>query len=252
MKPLVLSSTLSALRKAGSVFGVIFTRENEVQFTDAPFTPQRIEEIVATLDDIAFYFQKQERTIEKMSFGYDGGNLTIVMDGLLRLVVLHSNADEVDFVARAGRAFLKDFQMSQFARHMGAGNMFERAREKMEANEPAQPTPEEIAEQAALRPATQRVAVKAEQAVDPTSPITPQPRIAEAPAPAPEENPAPVPAPPPLVTPPAVAEQRTEEEAISGAPEVRKSVPATAPVLAAVQPESTLPPPRVPVSRRDP
>jgi hypothetical protein len=54
-------------------------------------------------------------------FGYDGGHLLILLLGEFRMVVLHHQADEVDFVARAGRAFLKDYAMdlvvAEFAAH---------------------------------------------------------------------------------------------------------------------------------------
>ncbi len=68
-----------------------------------------------------FLFAQEQRTPDQLVFGYDGGHLLILLLGEFRMVVLHHQADEVDFVARAGRAFLKDYAMdlvvAEFAAH---------------------------------------------------------------------------------------------------------------------------------------
>lgn len=177
MSPLTLSSTLGALRKAGSVFGVIFCRQDEVIFSDAPFIPERITEMATTLDDIAFYFQKENRHADQLAFGYDGGNLVVVVDELFRIIVLHSTPDEVDFIAKAAHAFLKDYQMSLFTDSMREGANAEEAEQNMLRNDIPHHTPEEVIREESMRPVTQRVSLKAEQASDPTEPINPTPVI---------------------------------------------------------------------------
>ena len=323
MNPQTLTSTLSSLRKAGSVFGVIFAKQNEVLFSDAPFVPERVTEMAGVLDDIAFFFQKENRQADQLAFGYDGGNLLIVFDELFRLIVLHSIHDEVDFIAKAGRAFLKDYQMAVFANELRMGLTVEQAQAAMIQSEivrPEEPEPEPRDEEA--RPITQQISLKAEKAVDPTEPINPDPVVkptepinpaaaaatattggaTPTPAPQQQQQPAPTPAPAPATTPepaspdpvptpastpsvpvqkplnrpaaekreaatsdetgkeqqqPAAATQTqsiTEAEKISTlekvieeetkASTVELNREHTAPILAPVQPESTLPPPK--------
>lgn len=132
MNPETLEATLAALRKAGSIFGVLFTRDSETLFCDLAYTPERIAEFTAILDDIGFYFEQENRDPDTLAFSYDGGNLVILLKDGLRLVVLHHNADEVDFIASAGGAFLKDFRMGESARQFAETGLTE-----MPENSPA-------------------------------------------------------------------------------------------------------------------
>jgi hypothetical protein len=75
-----------------------------------------VTEFTAILDDIEYYFNQEGREPDALAFSYDGGNLIILMQDGLRLVVLHHDADEVDFIASAGRAFIKDYQMGKSVR----------------------------------------------------------------------------------------------------------------------------------------
>ncbi|MEM6278411.1 MAG: hypothetical protein AAF491_05850 [Verrucomicrobiota bacterium] len=109
MTPETIIATLGAMRQAGSVFGVLFSKGTEEIFSDLAYTPDRIEAMVAVLDDIVAYFDQEGRQPEVLSFCYDGGNLLLVLARGHRLVVLHHHADEADFIAKAAGAFLKDY-----------------------------------------------------------------------------------------------------------------------------------------------
>ncbi len=111
MTPETFAAALGALRHAGSVYGLVLTRRAEVLYHDAPCGEAKARELAATLDDIAYYFEQERRAPDQLVFGYDGGNLLILLLGEFRMVVFHREGDEVDFVARAGRAFLKDHAM---------------------------------------------------------------------------------------------------------------------------------------------
>lgn len=113
MNSQILDTTLTALRRAGSVFGVLFHEGEQQLFSDLAYTPDRIEEFTGILDDISHYFEQESRAPEALSFSYDGGNIVVLLRGALRLVVLHHNADEADFIATAGEAFLKDYRNSR-------------------------------------------------------------------------------------------------------------------------------------------
>jgi hypothetical protein len=116
MNSQTIQSTLASLRKAGSIFGVLFSQDGETLFSDLAYTPERVTEFTAILDDIGYYFDQEGRDPDALAFSYDGGNLVILMQDGLRLVVLHHDADEVDFIASAGGAFIKDYQMGKSVR----------------------------------------------------------------------------------------------------------------------------------------
>jgi hypothetical protein len=121
MTPQTFASALGAIRHAGSVYGLILTRGHELLFHDTPFPEKCISELAATLDDIVYYFQQEKRCPDQLVFGYDGGHLLILLLGDFRMVVFHHQADEVDFVARASRAFLKDHTMDLLAHEWTPG-----------------------------------------------------------------------------------------------------------------------------------
>ncbi len=112
MSPQNFSSALGAIRHAGSVFGVLLTRGHEVIYQDTTIPDSRVAELVSILDDIGYYFEQEKRNPDQLSFGYDGGNLLLQLRGDLRMVVFHHQADEVDDVAKASAAFLKDYGMN--------------------------------------------------------------------------------------------------------------------------------------------
>ncbi len=112
MNPQTLSSALAALRRTGSVFGVLFTKGRVVLHQDTALPEDRLADLVANLDDIAYYFEQEKRRPDQISFGYDGGNLLLFLRGDLRLLLLHHQVDEVDDLAAAATAFLKDHAMS--------------------------------------------------------------------------------------------------------------------------------------------
>lgn len=120
MTPETFAATLGALRHAGSVYGLVLSRRREVLYQDAPCGEARATELAALLDEISCYFEQERRSPDQLFFGYDGGQLLILLLGEFRMVVFHREPGEVDFVARAGRAFLKDYAMDQRVREFAA------------------------------------------------------------------------------------------------------------------------------------
>lgn len=148
MNSQILESTLAALRRSGSVFGVILNEGSATVYSDLAYLPDRVADLTTILDDICFYFEQEGRDPDALAFSYDGGNLILLRRDGLRLVVLHHNADEADFIAVAGNAFLKDLSTSRSVK----------AFVKEERGVPTGPTP--------------AVAPK-KKLVDPTAPISP-------------------------------------------------------------------------------
>ncbi len=122
MKKESIQGPLSALRNAGTVCGVCLTRGTEILVNLFPFSESRINDMVSAIEDIQTFFRQNNRQVDQMSFGYDGGCLCIVEDDEFRLIVMHMLADEVDFIAKASLAFLADFQLDLFAEQIASGN----------------------------------------------------------------------------------------------------------------------------------
>lgn len=119
----VISSSLAALRHWRSVFGVLFTNGHDMLYQDTDLTEERLVELVVHLDDIAYYFEQEKRNPDQISFGYDGGNLLLLLRGDLRLVLFHHDVAEVDELARAAAAFLKDYGMSALVENRVSGSV---------------------------------------------------------------------------------------------------------------------------------
>ena len=117
-----IQGPLSALRNAGTVCGVCLARGPEILVNLFPFSEARINDMVSAIDDIQQFFVRKGRNIDQMSFGYDGGCICVVEDDEFRLIVMHMLADEVDFIAKASRAFLADFHLDLFAEQIASGN----------------------------------------------------------------------------------------------------------------------------------
>ena len=218
---------LKALRGAGTVFGVLFFRGTEVVFNETPYSDTRVQELSATLDDIFFFFVNEGRDIDQLSFGFDGGSMLIVSDQEYRVVVLHSLVDEVDFIAKATRAFLIDYQMGIFAAELNDKGA-ENAEAIASGEVPEESKPVVATAQINLDPVDSAEDADEDSATTgPIRPILDRPATQPIPAaqnPSSRENSAPVP-------PQEEAQAKTAH-------------------LAANQPESTLPPPRKPKIRR--
>ncbi len=117
-----IQGPLSALRNAGTVCGVCLARGAEVLVNLFPYSEARINDMMSAVDDIQRFFREHGRQVDQMSFGFDGGCVCVVEDDEFRLVVMHMLADEVDFIAKASRAFLADFHLGLFAEQIAAGN----------------------------------------------------------------------------------------------------------------------------------
>lgn len=156
MSPQTLSSTLDALKTTGSVFGIFLSKGESLIFQDAPFSDERISELATTLDDIALYFVQENRSPDQLSFGFDGGNLLVLIEGEHRLAVFFHHSGEVDLLAEFARAFMKDFATSVLIETYQGGGQEEQGSQQERPNGN-----------------TARIAAQARRPIEPTSPIQP-------------------------------------------------------------------------------
>ena len=117
-----IQGPLSALRNAGTVCGVCLSRGSEVLVNLFPYSEDRINAVVHAIEEVRTSYQEKGKSIDQMSLGFDGGCLCLVEDGEFRLMVMHMLPDEVDFISKAARAFLADFQLGFFAEQIAAGD----------------------------------------------------------------------------------------------------------------------------------
>ena len=157
MRPKTLSSSLGGLKTTGSVFGVFLSNGERILFQDAPFSDVRIAELATTLDDIALYFVQEGRSPDQLSFGFDGGNLLVFIEGSHRLAIFFHHATEVDLLAEFARAFMRDFSCSDMIENLEIPGLSTQTTGNLER------TSENTA----------RIAAQAKRPIDPTSPIQP-------------------------------------------------------------------------------
>ena len=89
-------------------------------------------------------------------------------------MIFHSIPDEIDIIAKAAKSFLLDYQVGLFAAEFNKGASQDAAMQAI-SPKPVQLSAEEARQQAAKRPATQRIALKAEAGFDDTQPLQASP-----------------------------------------------------------------------------
>jgi hypothetical protein len=101
-------TALDRLSDVGTVRGVCMGRGGKVLINRFPFSDWRLLNLCGEVELVLDNFSKRGRSVERMVFGFDGGHLVLLVDGDVRLMIMHLIPDEADFVAKAGQAFLKD------------------------------------------------------------------------------------------------------------------------------------------------
>lgn len=117
-----LERPLQMLRKSGTVSGLCLARGRDIIYNLFPFSEERVADFMGVIDDILLHYRSLARHLDQMAFGFDGGNSVVVADTELRLVVFHMRDDEVDFIAKAARAFLVDYQTALAVKAMSEGH----------------------------------------------------------------------------------------------------------------------------------
>jgi hypothetical protein len=118
-----LTASLKALRGYASVTGVILARGSKVVAAQADLLPFQTSEVMTTLDDIIAYFRDENRKPDQLAFGYDGAQLIVFIQEPYRLIITHREANEIDMIAMAARAFLLDYEMGMMALSFAKGRV---------------------------------------------------------------------------------------------------------------------------------
>ena len=103
-----LRASIERLKHAGAVNGLCLGWRRQVLVNLLPFGEFRAERVLHMLIDAREHFTGGGRDVETLWFGYEGIHLLAVFQGDCVLVILHSRASDVDFLAHAGLTFLND------------------------------------------------------------------------------------------------------------------------------------------------
>ena len=103
-----LRSSIERLKHAGAVNGICLGWRRQVLVNLLPFGEFRAERVLHTVIDAREHFSGGGRDVETLWFGYEGVHVLAITRGECTLIILHSRASDVDFLARAGNTFLSD------------------------------------------------------------------------------------------------------------------------------------------------
>jgi hypothetical protein len=106
-----LRSALERLKHAGAVNGICLGWRRQVLVSLLPFENYRAEKLIHAVQDAREHYAQGGHDVQQFWFGYDGVFALVSFSGDASLVLLHSRAVEIDFLAKAASVFLNDCQL---------------------------------------------------------------------------------------------------------------------------------------------
>lgn len=107
-----LRSSLERLKHGGAVNGILLGWRRQVLLNLLPYETFRAEKLLQTIHDARDHFGSGgDRLVQTFWFGYDTCHILVAFRGDSVLVILHTRAEEGDFLRRAAQTFLEDSQL---------------------------------------------------------------------------------------------------------------------------------------------
>jgi len=106
-----LRSALERMKHAGSINGLCLAWRRQILISLMPFQDYRVEKAVHAMREAREHYAGGGHEVQCFWFGFEGVHLLGCFHGECALLVLHSRAVEVDFIAKAAAAFLEDSQL---------------------------------------------------------------------------------------------------------------------------------------------
>ncbi len=107
-----LRAALERLKHGGAVNGLLLGWRRQVLINLLPFESFRAARLLQEVHDAQAHFASAgDRRPETFWFGYATCHLLAVFHRDCTLVLLHTRAEEADFLARIARTFLEDSQL---------------------------------------------------------------------------------------------------------------------------------------------
>lgn len=107
-----LRAALERLKHGGAVNGILLGWRRQVLLNLLPFEDFRAERLLQSVHDAQDHFSSNgDRFVETYWFGYDTCHVLVCLHQECTLVLLHSRAEEADFLRRTAETFLEDSQL---------------------------------------------------------------------------------------------------------------------------------------------
>lgn len=107
-----LRAALERLKHGGAVNGLLLGWRRQVLLNLLPYEEFHAERLLQTLHDARDHFGSgDDRNVQTFWFGYDVCHVLVSYRNDCTLVVLHTRAEEADFLKRAAETFLEDSQL---------------------------------------------------------------------------------------------------------------------------------------------
>jgi hypothetical protein len=107
-----LRSSLERLKNGGAVNGILLGWRRQVLLNLLPYETFRAEKLLETVHDARDHFGSGgDRLVQTFWFGYDTCHVLVVYRGDSVLILLHTRAEEGDFLRRTAQTFLEDSQL---------------------------------------------------------------------------------------------------------------------------------------------
>lgn len=106
-----LRSSLERLKHAGAINGLCLGWRRQVLMNLLPYEEFRSERVLHMVLDAREHFRGGGRDVQTLWFGYEGVHLLCLFHDECALMMLHTRASDVDFLAKAGTTFLQDSQL---------------------------------------------------------------------------------------------------------------------------------------------
>lgn len=107
-----LRSALERLRNGGAVNGLLLGWRRHLLINALPYEEYRAEKLLHATHDMRDHFGSGgDRQTHTFWFGYETCHALVIYRGECTLIILHTRAEEGDFLRRAGQTFLEDSQL---------------------------------------------------------------------------------------------------------------------------------------------
>ena len=107
-----LRSALERLRNGGAVNGLLLGWRRQVLINALPFEGFRAEKLLQSVHDLRNHFSSGgDRAAHTYWFGFETCHALVIYRGECALIILHTRAEEGDFLRRTGQTFLEDSQL---------------------------------------------------------------------------------------------------------------------------------------------
>jgi hypothetical protein len=107
-----IRSAIERLKNGGAVNGIILGWRRQLLLNLLPYEDFRAERLLETLHDAHDHFASGgDRHVDTFWFGYETCHALALFRGDCVIALLHTRAEEADFLRRAAQTFLEDSQL---------------------------------------------------------------------------------------------------------------------------------------------